>query len=219
MGMATTTKAGDRLERMLRQQVIERGITDGRLLDAMRRVPRQSFFPDELQREAFADRATEIGHGQTISQPYVVALMTHRLDVRPQHRVLEISTGTGYQTCVLAGLAREVYTIERIKPLLDDAFERVLSLALKNVHFRFGDGFEGWPGQPLFDRVIFTAAPETFPEQLILSTLADGGICVLPVGGAYEQKLEVVTRTGNTLAREAIFAVTFVPMIAKTALR
>jgi protein-L-isoaspartate(D-aspartate) O-methyltransferase len=212
--MATSTETRDRQEQMLRQQVIERGISDSRVLDAMRRVPRDRFFSGDFQRDAFADRACEIGHGQTISQPFVVALMTQQLDLKSHHRVLEIGTGSGYQTAVLARMAREVCTIERIKPLLDDAFDRILSLELKNVHFHFGDGFTGWPDRSRFDRIIFTAAPETLPEKLILDTLVEGGVAVLPVGGAFEQKLERIERRGDELKRTPVVGVSFVPMVA-----
>src|ERR1043166_6881470 len=114
-----------RLERMIRQQVIERGITDPRVIESLRMVAREKFFPNEIADEAYADRAAPIGHGQTISQPYMVALMTERLDVQPGHKVLEIGTGSGYQTAILAKLGGEIFTVERVKPLLDAAFERL----------------------------------------------------------------------------------------------
>src|SRR5688500_3440254 len=123
------------LERMIQQQVIERGIRDERVLEALRGVPRDRFFADDEKSEAFADRAAPIGHGQSISQPYIVALMTRHLDVQPDHKVLELGTGSGYQTAILSRLAREVYSIERVKALLDEAFERVMSLGIHNVHF------------------------------------------------------------------------------------
>src|SRR2546421_5117678 len=122
-------------ERMIQQQVIERGIRDQRVLEALRGVPRDRFLPEDNRPEAFADRAAPIGHGQTISQPYMVALMTERLAVRANDRILEIGTGSGYQTAVLCKLAREVHSIERVKPLLDAAFERLMELNLRNVHF------------------------------------------------------------------------------------
>src|SRR3984885_5964368 len=127
-------------ERMIRQQIVERGITDPRVLEAMRAVPREKFFPTPTRSEAHADRSAPIGHGQTISQPYIVALMTQRLEVGPTHRVLELGTGSGYQTAILAKLSAEVWTVERLKPLLDDAFERLMSMGIRNVHYRFGDG-------------------------------------------------------------------------------
>jgi len=160
------------LERMIQQQVIERGIRDERVIAAMRAVPREKFFRNEARDEAYAGRAAPIGHGQTISEPYIVALMTHRLDVHPNHKVLELGTGSGYQTAVLARLAGQVYSIERIKPLLDAAFERVLDLGVRNAHFRHADGTLGWLEAAPFDRIIITAgAPE----------LA-AGIVVEPIG-------------------------------------
>src|SRR5687767_2946146 len=185
---------------MIRQQVIERGLTDERVLAAMRAVPREMFFADEFRHEAHADRAAPIGHGQTISQPYMVALMSSRLDVRPEHRVLELGTGSGYQTAVLAHLAGRVYSIERVKPLLDEAFERVLTLGLRNVHFRHGDGTLGWPEHAPYDRILITAGAPELPRALLMNQLADGGIAVLPVGPADEQMLVEVRRRGNDLA-------------------
>jgi len=137
-------------ERMIRQQIIDRGINDPSVLNAMRSVRRESFMPAEHRDAAYADQPTSIGYGQTISQPYIVALMTHHLKLQPSHRVLEIGTGSGYQTAILARLAREIYTIERVKPLLDEAWERIMSLHVRNVHFRHGDGTLGWPpGAPM----------------------------------------------------------------------
>src|SRR5439155_13599573 len=139
------------LEQMIAEQVIGRGIREQRVIDAMRTVPRERLFPARNKDEAFAARAAPIGHGQTISEPYIVALMTQQLDVQSGQRVLEIGTGSGYQTAVLCRFAGEVYSIERVKPLLDEAFERLMDLGLRNVHFRFGDGTSGWPDAAPFD--------------------------------------------------------------------
>src|SRR5947209_2445410 len=125
------------LERMIQQQVVDRGIRDERLLSALRAVPREQFFRKDARGEAFADRSASIGHGQTISQPYMVALMTQRLDLHEDHRVLELGTGSGYQTAILARLAKEIWTVERVKPLLDEAFERLMGLGIRNVHYRY----------------------------------------------------------------------------------
>jgi protein-L-isoaspartate(D-aspartate) O-methyltransferase len=182
------------LERMIQQQVVERGIRDERVLDALRSVPREKFFPQENRAEAFADRAGPIGHGQTISQPYMVALMTHRLDLRPEHKVLELGTGSGYQTAVLARLAGQVYSVERVKPLLDEAFERLLSLGLRNVHFRHGDGTLGWPEQAPFDRIMVTAGAPDLPRKLLTSQLAEGGIAVLPIESGEDEQMLVEVR-------------------------
>src|SRR5438874_3674365 len=144
-------------ERMVRQQLIDRGIDNQRVLEAMRAIPRSAFFPANLREQACADRAAPIGHGQTISQPYIVALMSQCLDLEPGSKILEIGTGSGYHTAILSKLGREVYSIERVKPLLDEAFERLYSLNLRNVHFRYGDGLRGWPEQAPFDRILIAA--------------------------------------------------------------
>ena len=205
------------LEDMIQAQVVSRGITDERVLNAMRAVPRQKFFPEDLREEAFADRAAPIGHGQTISQPYMVALMTARLDVKPEHRVLEIGTGSGYQTAVLAKLAREVCTIERVKPLLDDSWERLMELRIRNVRFHFGDGTLGWPKQEdlPFDRILIAAGAPSLPKDLLMDQLANGGLAILPVGPQNEQTLVAVRRNGETLNQEQITPVRFVPLIGQ----
>jgi len=202
-------------EQMIREQVMGRGIREPRLLEALRSIPREKFFPSDQRAEAFADRASPIGHGQTISQPYMVALMTNRLDVKPVHRVLEIGTGTGYQTAILAKLANEVYTIERVKPLLDEAWERLMELKLRNVRFRFGDGTIGWPEGAPFDRILVGAGAPMLPKQLLISQLVDGGIAVLPVGPQNEQMLISVRRRGDELIEEQVTPVRFVKLIGK----
>ena len=203
------------LERMIQQQVVERGIRDPRVLDALRAVPRELFFPEESRKAAFADRAAPIGHGQTISQPYMVALMSQRLDPRPQHRVLEIGTGSGYQTAILCRLAGEVYSVERVKPLLDAAFERVLALGLRNVHFRHGDGTLGWPEAAPFDRVLVTAGAPEVPRNLLLGQLKDGGVAVLPVGPQDDQMLVEVRRQGDQLKVTDVCPCRFVKLIGQ----
>ncbi|HLL88361.1 MAG TPA: protein-L-isoaspartate(D-aspartate) O-methyltransferase [Tepidisphaeraceae bacterium] len=202
-------------ERMIQQQVIDRGIRDERVVEALRSVPRDLFFPMDLRHEAFRDGAAPIGHGQTISQPYIVALMTHRLDVQPNHRVLELGTGSGYQSAVLAKLAKEVWTIERVKPLLDDAWERLMAQNVRNVHFRHGDGTAGWPEVAPFDRVLIAAGTPDLPRDLLLSQLADDGIAVLPVGAGEEQMLVEVRRTGSHLKVTDICPCRFVKLIGK----
>jgi protein-L-isoaspartate(D-aspartate) O-methyltransferase len=187
------------LERMIQQQVVERGIRDERVLEALRTVPRELFFEEESRHAAFADRAAPIGHGQMISQPYMVALMTQRLDLRPEHRVLELGTGSGYQCAILCRLAGDVYTVERVKPLLDVAFERVLGLGYRNVHFRHGDGTLGWPEAAPFDRIIVTAGAPELPRKLLSSQLKEGGVAVLPVGPQDDQMLVEVRREGREL--------------------
>src|ERR1700677_2748125 len=198
---------------MIRQQIIERGIRDERVIEAMRSVPREKFFLADSRDTAYADRAAPIGHGQTISQPYMVALMTARLQVAPDHKVLEIGTGSGYQTAILCRLAREVYSIERVKPLLDEAFERLLSLEIRNVHFRFGDGTLGWPEAAPFDRILIAAGAPKIPEALLKAQLADEGIAVLPIGPADQQTLVEVHRKGDLLETVDICACRFVKLI------
>jgi len=200
-------------EKMIRQQIIERGIANERVLAAMRAVPREKFFLADSREAAYADRAAPIGHGQTISQPYMVALMTLRLQVTDQSKVLEIGTGSGYQTAILCKLAREVYSIERVKPLLDEAFEKLLALDVRNVHFRFGDGTKGWPEAAPFDRILIAAGAPAVPEKLLKSQLADGGIAVLPVGPADEQMLVEVQRLGDKLVSNDICGCRFVKLI------
>lgn len=203
------------LERMIQQQVVQRGIRDERVLNALRSVPREPFFLRESRGEAYADRAAPIGHGQMISQPYMVALMTWRLDVQPQHKVLELGTGSGYQTAILARLAGQVYSIERLKPLLDAAFERVLDLGLRNAHFRHGDGTLGWPEAAPFDRVLITAGAPDVPRELLMAQLVDGGLAVLPVGPEDEQMLVEVRRDGAELKTSEICPCRFVKLVGQ----
>jgi protein-L-isoaspartate(D-aspartate) O-methyltransferase len=203
------------MERMIQQQIMDRGIRDERVLAAMRAVPREKFFPDEARKHAYADRTTSIGHGQTISQPYMVALMTQRLEVRPEDRVLEIGTGSGYQTAVLSKLAREIWTVERLKPLLDEAFERLMAMNVRNVHLRYGDGTLGWPEAAPFDRILITAGAPHMPRQLLLNQLKDGGVAVMPVGPRDEQMLIAIHRSGDKLKTTNICPCRFVKLIGK----
>jgi protein-L-isoaspartate(D-aspartate) O-methyltransferase len=202
-------------EQMIRQQIIERGIHDERVIAAMRAIPRDRFFLPDARESAFADRAAPIGHEQTISQPYMVALMTARLQIAPTHKVLEIGTGSGYHTAILSKLADQVYSVERIKPLLDAAFERLLALDIRNAHFRFGDGTKGWPEAAPFDRILITAGAPRVPEALLKSQLADGGIAVVPVGPADDQMLMEIHRQGDNLVSTDICACRFVKLIGQ----
>lgn len=203
------------LEKMIQQQLVDRGIRDPRVLAAIRAVPRDLFFPKDIRDEAFGDRAAPIGHGQTISQPHIVGLMTQNLEVEPSHRVLELGTGSGYQTAILAKLAAQVWTLERVKPLLDEAFERLQGLGLRNIHFRFGDGTLGWPSAAPFDRVLITAGAPHLPRELLLGQLRDGGIAVLPIGPRDEQMLVAVRRTASELKTTDICRCRFVKLIGK----
>ena len=208
-------KESVRLEQMIQQQVVERGINDPRVLAALRAVPREKFFAPEQAGEAYADRAAPIGHGQTISQPYMVALMTERLEVQPNHRVLEIGTGSGYQTAILASLSKEVFSMERVKPLLDDAFHRLMDMNVRNVHFRLGDGTLGWPDATPFDRILIAAGAPSIPDKLLRDQLADGGIAVLPVGPEDEQMLVSIRREGDKLHTTDVCPCRFVKLIGE----
>jgi protein-L-isoaspartate(D-aspartate) O-methyltransferase len=213
--MSSNVVESFRLEQMIRQQVIERGITDERVVNALRAVPRDKFFTEDIADEAYADRAAPIGHGQTISQPYMVALMTERLDVQADHKVLEIGTGSGYQTAVLARLCREIYSIERVKPLLDAAFARLMDLNVRNVHLRLGDGTVGWPEQAPFDRILIAAGAPAIPGELLKQQLVEGGLAVVPVGPEDEQMLMVVRRDGDKLISTDVCPCRFVKLIGR----
>ncbi|MBC7782955.1 MAG: protein-L-isoaspartate(D-aspartate) O-methyltransferase [Burkholderiales bacterium] len=203
-----------RQEKMIKQQIIARGIRDPRVIEAMKWLPRERFLPEEIQGHAFDDAPAQIGHGQTISQPYIVALMTEALRPEPDHRVLEIGTGSGYQTSVLARLTGEVYTVERIKSLLDESFERIMSLGIRNVHFHFGDGSLGWPKHGPYDRIIVTAAAPSLPRGLA-DQLVDGGVCIAPIGDRTAQQLMRYVKTPGGLEQHAICGVRFVPLIGQ----
>ncbi len=197
-------------ELMVRDQIERRGIRDKRVLDAMRTVPRERFVDKNDLEYAFYDGPLSIGHGQTISQPYIVAYMTEALAIRSADRVLEIGTGSGYQTAVLAELAAEVYTIEIVEDLAAVAQALLSEMGYTNIHFRAGDGSLGWPEAAPFDAIIVTAAPDDVPKRLV-SQLADGGRMIIPVGSG-EQYLELVTRRGDKVDRRELLCVRFVPM-------
>lgn len=202
--------------RMVQDQISARGITDERVLDALRRVPRERFLPPEQQHAAFTDAAVAIGCGQTISQPFMVASMTSHLDLQTTHRVLEIGTGSGYQTAILACLARQVYTIERIGELQERARTILDELGFSNVLYHVGDGSQGWPGQPPFNRIMVTAAAPHVPTPLT-DQLADGGRLVIPVGDQAEQTLTVIERRGHRLIEHPHFVCRFVKLIGEHA--
>jgi protein-L-isoaspartate(D-aspartate) O-methyltransferase len=216
LALSTRAAAQDSAERtperrqMVERQLERRGITDPRVLAAMRKVPRHQFVPSEQRASAYEDRPLPIGHGQTISQPYIVAAMTELLAPKPSHRVLEIGTGSGYQAAVLAELCREVYSIEIVEPLAKRAKLDLERLGYKNVKVIAGDGYRGLPKHAPFDGIIVTAAPERIPEPL-LEQLAIGARMVLPVGGK-EQELRVIERTRTGYEERRVFGVRFVPM-------
>jgi len=189
------------------------GVTDLRVLNALERVPRELFVPPTFRERAYENVALPIGHGQTISQPLVVAMMTAALDLTDRHIVLEIGTGSGYQAAVLALLARRVFTVERHRAMLKLAEQRFKELRLNNITSRFGDGTKPWPGQAEFDRIIVTAAAATIPETL-LGCLAQGGIMVAPVGEEKREQILVrVRKTAHGLETEDLGAVRFVPLV------
>ncbi len=194
---------------MVEAQIRRRGITDARVLEAMRAVPRHRFVPEPLQHLAYADQPLPIGQGQTISQPFIVAYMTEALEVRPAHRVLEIGTGSGYQAAVLSRLVREVYTIEIVPELARRATATLKALGCVNVRVREGDGYAGWPEQAPFARIMVTAAPEKVPQPLI-DQLANGGRMVIPVGDR-EQWLTVIEKTPRGVVERRTIPVAFVP--------
>ena len=198
---------------MVRGQIEARGVRDRRVLDALVSVPRERFIPGDQRSGAYQDRPIPIGYGQTISQPYIVGYMTEALKVESSHRVLEIGTGCGYQTAVLAELADEVYSIEVIAPLAERAQRTLDSLGYANVHVRVGDGYAGWPEHAPFDRILAAAAPPEIPPAL-LDQLADGGILVIPVG-VDNQELRVLQKHADRLELLSTLAVRFVPMIPK----
>jgi len=191
------------------------GISDHRVLGAIERVPREAFVPDAFLDQAYEDIALPIGHGQTISQPMVVGLMTQALAVTDRHKVLEIGTGSGYQAAVLARICRRLYTIERHKPLLDLALGRIASMRISNITARWGDGMKGWPEQAPFERIIVTAAHRgDLPPHALTDQLAIGGIIVIPMGDEKRnQRLVRFTRTETGLEREDLWPVRFVPLL------
>jgi len=193
------------------------GITDMRVLNAMERTPRDLFVEEAFGTSAYQDSALPIACGQTISQPYIVAFMTEALAVGEKMRVLEIGTGSGYQSAVLAPLCRKIYTIERHRPLLKAAEARFKALKLDNIVTKLGDGYKGWPEQAPFDRIVVTAAFPQVPESLI-AQLKPGGIMIVPVGEqrpgeSISQLLTKIIRTETGVKREALIPVMFVPMV------
>ena len=204
----TSQRTRDRLVERLQQE----GIKDPQVLDVIRKTPRHLFMDEAISSRAYEDTALPIGHGQTISQPYIVARMTEALivDGIPQ-RVLEIGTGSGYQTAILAQLIDKVFSVERISPLLERAQERLRLLNLHNIEFLHGDGYAGWADQGPFEAIIVTAAPPEIPSSL-LEQLSDNGRLVIPTGQAGSQKLLQITRDGDTFHQQLLDRVSFVPL-------
>lgn len=197
---------------MVDEQIVARGVKDERVLDAVRAVPRHLFVPESLRHEAYADRPLPIGHGQTISQPYIVALMTELLHLQPGDKVLEVGTGSGYQAAVLAQITTNVFTIEIVKALADEARARLSAVGFPSNHVVHGDGYAGLPDEAPFDGIIVTAAPDHIPKPLV-DQLKPGGRLVLPVGENFgHQELKVVVKNADgSTATEDIISVRFVP--------
>ncbi len=205
----------DELRRtMVETQLVPRGIKDRRVLEAMLKVPRHLFVDESIRHRAYEDMALPIGEGQTISQPYMVALMTELLELKGDERVLEVGTGSGYQAAVLAELAREVYSMERIEALITRARERLRSLGYDNVHIICGDGTRGLPEKAPFDGIIITAGTPGVPEPL-KAQLADGGTLVAPVGGRFSQQLVRLRKKGADFSEEYLTPCVFVPLIGE----
>ena len=208
----TSARTRDRLVQRLREQ----GIANLAVLDRVRNVPRHIFVDEALGSRAYEDTALPIGFGQTISQPYIVARMTEALlEAGPAENVLEVGTGCGYQTAILAPLVARVYSIERIEPLLARARERLKELGIRNVRFRHGDGALGWKAHAPYDGILVAAAPLTVPEALI-KQLRPGGRLIVPVGPEGEQELVRFTRREQRVERETLGAVAFVPLVGGT---
>jgi protein-L-isoaspartate(D-aspartate) O-methyltransferase len=202
---------GGARRRMVEEQLRARGVEDRRVLSAMEEVPRHLFVPEEVRDRAYSDHPLPIGAGQTISQPYIVGLMTQLLGVKPGDRILEIGTGSGYQAAVLSRVASEVYTIEIVRPLGEQAGRTLSRLGYSNVHTRIGDGYQGWPDAAPFDGIVVTAAPSEVPRPL-LDQLAVGGNLVVPVGDSW-QDLKVYTRQKDgSFHQRKVLPVRFVPM-------
>ena len=196
---------------MVATQISARGITDPATLAAMRAVPRHEFVPAQLRDEAYEDYPLPIGHGQTISQPFIVAFMTQAIRPRPGEKILEVGSGRGYQAAVLAQTDADVYTVEIVEPLAELARKTLDRLGYKKAHVLHGDGYRGWPEHAPYDAIVVTCAPEKVPSDLI-AQLKDGGRMIVPVGGGMEQELVLLRKRDDTVEQQSILPVRFVPM-------
>jgi protein-L-isoaspartate(D-aspartate) O-methyltransferase len=204
----------EKRKNMVESQIKARGIKDERVIEAMLKVERHLFVPQNLRDSAYEDFPLPIGEGQTISQPYIVALMTEVLNLKPNDKVLEIGTGSGYQAAVLAEIAKEVYTIEILPKLAERAAELLKDLGYKNIKVKCGDGYLGWPEYAPFDCIIVTCAPDHIPQPLI-EQLKEGGRMVIPVGERFYQELILIEKKEGKIEKRSIIPVLFVPMIRK----
>jgi protein-L-isoaspartate(D-aspartate) O-methyltransferase len=198
-------------QKMVQEQLVPRGIHDGRVLVAMAKVPREEFVPADSRAATYEDGPLPIGYDQTISQPYIVAFMTEQLRLSRTDRVLEIGTGSGYQAAILAELAGEVYTIEIVEALAKNAQATLQRLGYKNVHLKVGDGYKGWPEYAPFDAIIVTCAPDKVP-QLLTDQLKEGGRMIIPVGDRFAQQLYLLEKKNGQLKESVTLPVRFVPM-------
>jgi len=205
-----TTKYQTMRENMVKEQIIKRGIKDERVIEAMRKVGRHEFVPKEYKHLAYSDQPLPIGYEQTISSPFIVALMTELLSLKGDEKILEIGTGSGYQAAILSELTKEVFTIEILKPLATPAKNRLERLGYENIQVRCGDGYKGWPEYAPFDGIIVTCAPEHIPKPLV-EQLNIGGRMVIPVG-EYLQELVLITKTEEGIKKRSVAPVIFVPM-------
>ncbi|MFA5118171.1 MAG: protein-L-isoaspartate(D-aspartate) O-methyltransferase [Candidatus Omnitrophota bacterium] len=201
-------------KRMVEEQIVARGVNNKRVIDAFRKVERHRFIPVDKRASAYADFPISIGEGQTISQPYIVAVMTQSLDLSGAEKVLEIGTGSGYQTAILAELAKEVFTIERLQKLSSHAASTLAEMGYKNIHFLAGDGTLGWQEEAPFDRIIITAASPQIPLPLT-EQLIESGKLVLPLGPQGSQMLTLVKKENHKLESTYICGCIFVPLIGK----
>lgn len=210
-GSSTPSDLAAQRHRMVDTQIAARGITDPATLEAMRNVPRHEFLPMRLRHEAYMDYPLPIGHGQTISQPYIVAFMTEAIRPKPGQKILEIGAGSGYQAAILAEMGAEVYTVEIVEPLAEMARQTLDRLGYDNAHVLHADGFRGWPEHAPFDSIIVTCAPDKIPPPLV-EQLRDGGQMIIPVGGGMSQELVLLQKKGDTVEQQSVLPVRFVPM-------
>jgi len=199
-------------QKMVNEQIMARGVRTESVIKAMQKVERHLFVPEQYRNFAYSDRPLPIGEGQTISQPYIVALMTELLDLKKSDKVLEIGTGSGYQAAILAEICDSVYTIEIIPSLGKQAQALLRELGYHNIHCKIGDGYLGWPEHAPYDGIIVTCAPSKIPQPL-KEQLAEGGRMVIPVGATYTQELVLVTKTKGKLIQKSVIPVRFVPML------
>jgi len=199
---------------MIKHQLLNRGIKDKKVIAAMRKLPRHLFIEEDLTNMAYDDHPLPIGEGQTISQPYMVAAMTEELDLKKKDRALEIGTGSGYQTAILAEICKEVYTIERIKSLSHKAEETLKRLGYRNIYFKVGDGTVGWDKHSPFDKILVTAGAPNIPDTLF-NQLREKGKMIIPIGDRFSQILTLIEKINNSLKKRALFECIFVPLIGE----